>query len=165
MQGDHTKDAEMMCDASISLLSHNELELLEALINADVEFVIVGGAAVNAHGYRRAREDIDILLRQTRTNLARLIDVQLNWIRFNDTRIAALEEAGAKIQDVRRRLDILTDFHGMDLNQIFETRVIIEVDGLRLPFMSKPLIIASKESAISSGEHTKNDLADLQALF
>ncbi|MBY2942812.1 hypothetical protein HF264_24395 [Rhizobium leguminosarum] len=148
----------------MSLLSENERELLQALIDADVEFVIVGGTAVNAHGYRRAREDIDILIRQTRTNLARLIDVQLNWIRFNDTKIAALEEAGAKIQDGRRRLDILTDFHGMDLNQIFETRKIIEVDGLRLPFMSKALIIASKRSAIVSGEHSENDLADLKAL-
>lgn len=147
-----------------TFLTDAESELLQAMINANLEFVIVGGAAVNAHGHRRPRRDIDILLRQTRSNLARLTDVQLNWLHFNSTKIAALEQAGAKIQDGPRRLDILTDFHGMDLNKIFDTRVVIEINGLALPFMSKEMVIASKERAVEHGEHTETDIADLQVL-
>ncbi|AFL54186.1 hypothetical protein CO676_11970 [Sinorhizobium sp. BJ1] len=60
------------------------------MIDAYGEFVIVGGAAVN--GQRASTggrdRDLDLLLRQTDANLERLIDVQLNWLRFNDTRIA-----------------------------------------------------------------------------
>lgn len=38
-----------MCDATMSLLSENERELLQALIDVDVEFVIVGGARRSMH--------------------------------------------------------------------------------------------------------------------
>jgi hypothetical protein len=69
-----------------TFLSDAEGELLQAMINANLEFVIVGGAAVNAHGHRRRRRDIEILVRQTRSNLARVTDVQLNWLHFNSTK-------------------------------------------------------------------------------
>jgi hypothetical protein len=46
--------------------------LLEALNNADVNFVVVGGVAVAAHGYVRATEDLDIVPDPDRDNLRRL---------------------------------------------------------------------------------------------
>jgi hypothetical protein len=39
----------------------DDLELFDLLRRHGVDFVIVGGHAVNVHGYRRATEDIDIV--------------------------------------------------------------------------------------------------------
>lgn len=47
-------------------------ELLERLVRADVRFVLVGGLAVNAWGYMRATQDIDVVPDPSRENLARL---------------------------------------------------------------------------------------------
>ncbi|WP_143348626.1 hypothetical protein [Ensifer adhaerens] len=146
------------------LFTKLEHELLQALLVADVDFVVVGGGAVVAHGHQRERGDIDILVRQTDENLRRLREVQLDWIGFKDHQIAELKQLGAKIQDKRRGFDLLTDFHGMDLEEIFATKVTVEVDGRPLPFMSRGLVIASKKAAVESGKHEQKDLDDIKAL-
>jgi hypothetical protein len=46
--------------------------LIERLVDAGVEFVIVGGFAVIAHGYVRATRDLDIVPAPTRENYKRL---------------------------------------------------------------------------------------------
>jgi predicted nucleotidyltransferase len=47
-------------------------ELLERLVEAEVRFVLVGGLAVNAWGYMRATQDVDVVPDPDRENLARL---------------------------------------------------------------------------------------------
>jgi hypothetical protein len=46
--------------------------LLERLREAEVDFVLVGGLAVNAWGYLRATRDIDLVPNPSPENLARL---------------------------------------------------------------------------------------------
>ena len=46
--------------------------LLQALTNAGVEFIIVGGAAATAHGASRLTLDLDIVYRHTIDNAGRL---------------------------------------------------------------------------------------------
>lgn len=48
-------------------------DLLKRLSDAHVEFVLVGGLAVIAHGYPRATLDIDICYARTPENLDRLV--------------------------------------------------------------------------------------------
>jgi predicted nucleotidyltransferase len=47
-------------------------ELLERLIEAEVQFILVGGLAVNAWGYMRATQDLDVVPDPDRENVARL---------------------------------------------------------------------------------------------
>jgi hypothetical protein len=47
--------------------------LVPALVNGSVEFIIVGGAAATAHGSARLTEDLDIVYRRTKDNVARLV--------------------------------------------------------------------------------------------
>jgi predicted nucleotidyltransferase len=47
-------------------------ELLERLIEAEVRFILVGGLAVNAWGYMRATQDVDVVPDPDHENLARL---------------------------------------------------------------------------------------------
>jgi hypothetical protein len=48
-------------------------ELLQALGRAEVEFIIVGGAAAIAHGSSRLTQDLDLVYRRTKHNIGRLV--------------------------------------------------------------------------------------------
>lgn len=50
------------------------LELLRALSEHQVEYILIGGAAATLHGSARLTQDIDIVYRRTRENIARLAD-------------------------------------------------------------------------------------------
>jgi predicted nucleotidyltransferase len=49
------------------------LELLRALRDHGVDFVVIGGIAVAAHGYVRATKDVDVIPRPSAENLDRLM--------------------------------------------------------------------------------------------
>lgn len=65
-------------------------ELLDRLAAADVRFVIVGGLAVNAWGYVRGTQDVDLVPDPNRDNLDRLATV--------------LEGAGGRVETAEGRL-------------------------------------------------------------
>jgi hypothetical protein len=48
--------------------------LLTSLLDADVEFILVGGVAGNVHGAARATFDVDVVYRRTPQNVRRLVD-------------------------------------------------------------------------------------------
>jgi hypothetical protein len=48
--------------------------LLEALSEAEIRFVVIGGVAVGAHGYVRGTEDLDLVPDPDPDNLARLTE-------------------------------------------------------------------------------------------
>jgi hypothetical protein len=50
-------------------------ELLERLVGADISFVVVGGLAVNAWGYLRGTQDVDIVPDPAPGNLERLAEL------------------------------------------------------------------------------------------
>jgi hypothetical protein len=50
-------------------------ELLSALAEGQVQYVLVGGMAVQLHGYMRSTFDIDLVLAMNDANLVRFIDV------------------------------------------------------------------------------------------
>ena len=51
------------------------VDFLQALVDDTVEFVLVGGMAVQLHGYLRMTYDIDLVLAMNDANLGRFIDV------------------------------------------------------------------------------------------
>ena len=53
----------------------NITPLLQALCDGAVDFVIVGGFAVQLHGHHRATYDIDLVVAMNDANLTRFIDV------------------------------------------------------------------------------------------
>jgi len=49
-------------------MNEKQISLLAAFLAAKVEYAVVGGVAVNAHGYVRATNDLDIFIRPTEEN-------------------------------------------------------------------------------------------------
>jgi hypothetical protein len=95
--------------------------LIERLADADVEFVIVGGFAVIAHGYVRATRDLDIVPAPTPENYERLaallreldaeqIGVDTHLLPNQPTDPAGLGEGGSfQLITSLGRLDILQE--------------------------------------------------------
>ncbi|CAN5572349.1 hypothetical protein BH20ACT19_BH20ACT19_07740 [soil metagenome] len=65
-------------------------ELLERLVAAEVRFVVVGGLAVNAWGYVRGTQDVDLVPSPDAENLKRLADL--------------LESLGGRVETAEGRL-------------------------------------------------------------
>jgi predicted nucleotidyltransferase len=65
-------------------------ELLERLLGAGVRFVVVGGLAVNAWGYLRGTQDVDIVPDPNPDNLTRLAEL--------------LESLGGRVETAEGRL-------------------------------------------------------------
>src|ERR1700728_2737507 len=60
-------------------MTEKQASLLATLLAAGAEVVVVGGVAVNAHGYLRATRDLDIFFRPTEDN-ARVVFSALQTI-------------------------------------------------------------------------------------
>ena len=55
-------------------MSVDYARFFQALCGAGVEFILVGGTAANVHGSARLTQDVDLVYRRTRENVARLAD-------------------------------------------------------------------------------------------
>lgn len=67
------------------------MKVLAAFERERVEYVLVGGVAVNFHGLIRATEDLDIFVRPTAENVARLRKALMSV--YDDPSIAEISEA------------------------------------------------------------------------
>ncbi len=125
-----------------------EMELLQALRRHQVPFVVIGGLAVNAHGYARATEDTDVLwLRSPQAEhslLAALTELDARYIGSDIDPATRLERLYAvTFQYIQAtRLMMLVTRHGFldlfdyvpglpeaDVNVLFESGM--ELDGNR----------------------------------
>ncbi len=86
------------------------LTLLERFRNAGVEYVLIGGQAVRLNGYLRATEDIDVLIKPTRSNGEKIIraldflssskDLDADWF---------VPAADGSVENIRVADDLLVD--------------------------------------------------------
>ena len=65
--------------ANTSVHSMKTAELLQSLSDEQVQYVLVGGLAVQLHGFLRATFDIDLVLAMTDENLVRFIGVARSY--------------------------------------------------------------------------------------
>lgn len=128
-----------------------------------VEFVIAGAHACALHGYIRATEDIDILIRNEKTNIQKTIECieelypHLEPITEEDL----IENIVIKILD-EPELDIMLSAWSLtyqDAKDDIETK---EIEGEKIPFLGLKSLIQSKQTA---REQDKWDVQILKELF
>jgi len=134
-----------------------------ALLNSNhVEYVIVGGYALAFHGAPRYTGDIDILVRRSPENAARL-ETSLATFGFGSVGISAKDflEEGQIVQlgYPPHRIDILTSISGVSFDEIWERRVHSDMEGLPVDFIDRQSFITNKRAT----GRTK-DKADVEAL-
>lgn len=78
---------------------HDLRRLIEVLDRHGVEYLLVGGAAANAHGATRPTDDADCVVRRERANLDRLADA-LGELHAR-LRVAGMSDADARALPVQ----------------------------------------------------------------
>jgi predicted nucleotidyltransferase len=143
-------------------MNGSQISLLAAFVAARVEFAVVGGVAVNLHGYFRATQDIDIFIRPTLENAQKAFHALLTIGAPLDGLEAAdllNDEENLRFGASDDHIDILASIGEMPFDQVWRNRIETEVDGLRIPFISLDDLIANKQQV-----GRLRDLADVEEL-
>lgn len=139
-------------------------DLLLALQQSEVRFLIVGAHALAVHGVPRATGDLDVLVAPEPKNAERLM-------RALEVFGAPIASHGISRQDFEvegsvyqmglppRRIDIMTSISGVMFDEAEATAVSAEIDGLVLPVLGRSQLLANK---LASGR--PKDLVDAELL-
>lgn len=107
-------------------------EFVRLLNKHNVEYLVVGGYAVVAHGYVRATGDIDIWIRPTKSNAVKIIRV-LGEFGFGSLGLKEEDfmEKDAIVQLGRPplRIDLVTNPEKLSFDECYPKRLRVEVDG------------------------------------
>ncbi len=133
-------------------LNEDFLDLLRALLDAQVAFVVVGAHALAAHGLPRATGDLDVLVEPTAENARRVVAALTAFG-------APLASHGVSEQDFAtegnvyqiglppRRIDVLTSISGVSFEDARRSRIVVELAGLRVPVLGRDALVANKRAA------------------
>ena len=144
------------------MLNEDYRDMLHALSDEKVRFLLVGAYALAAYGYPRATMDIDIWVMPSPQNA----DAVLKALRrFGATllnlTLEDLQEEGTVFQIgvAPRRIDIITSASGLQFEEAYARSLSVTIEGIEVRILSIDDIIRNKRA---SGR-TK-DLADAEIL-
>ena len=147
------------------MLNSDFRDILCAFCEQEVEFLLVGAYAVAAHGLPRATGDMDLWIRPSSENADRV------W--------EALARFGAPLSNLSKqdfitpgnivqlgvapgRIDILTHITGVDYQDADQEKILIEIEGIKVPVIGRSHLIQNK---IAVGRpQDKADVARLEQL-
>lgn len=144
------------------MLNQDFREFVELLGSTGVEYLVVGGYALAAHGHPRYTGDLDIWIRSTPANVDRLLQA-LSRFGFGSLGLKREDflQPGAVVQlgYPPSRIDLLTGLSGVDFDACYPNRVEMTIAGVCLPFIGLAEFRANKRAAGRA-----KDLADLESL-
>jgi hypothetical protein len=131
------------------MLNPDFRDMLSALSDENAEFLLVGAYAMAVHGYPRATGDMDIWIRPSAENAQRV------W--------RALKQFKAPMRDLTVddfntpdivfqigvapcRIDLLTSIDGVDFDDAWPHRKIIDIEGQRLAVIGRDELIRNKKA-------------------
>lgn len=145
-------------------LSKDFEDLLISLADAEADFVLVGGYAVAFHGHSRATKDIDVLVRPTRENAAKVFS-GLRAFGAPLTSLDVGEEDLAGYGGVVQfgmppnRIDILMHVSGVTFDEANAGDSQFEMNGRTIKVIGLDALLKNKRAAGRS-----QDLLDVAAL-
>jgi predicted nucleotidyltransferase len=138
--------------------------VLQKLIEKKVDFMLIGGYAVNYYGYNRATADMDVWINPDNNNKLLLLDA-LAALNFDEEGLAAIRswnfEKPQKFHVFQKpfQTEFMTHISGIKYHDAKETAVKTDIDGLMLTVIHINSLIQNKRST----GRTK-DLADAEYL-
>lgn len=143
------------------MLNRDFKEFAELLNARGVEYLVVGGYALAAHGHPRYTGDIDFWVSPAPDNIDRLL-AALNEFGFGSLGLTVTDftdDSVIQLGVAPRRIDLLTRIDGVEFDACWHRRETMQVDGLPLNFIGLEDFKANKRAV-----GRMKDLADLEAL-
>jgi hypothetical protein len=131
------------------MLNEDYCDALHTLLSNEVRFPVVGAYALGAYGYPWATGDFDIWVDNSIENSKKIyVSLAEFGAYLADISEQTFTEKGITFQIgiAPRRIDIITCIDGVDFREAYEKKEIIEVDGLKILFLSKEDLIKNKRS-------------------
>jgi len=133
-------------------VSEDMRDMLDALTEAGVDFLVVGAFALAAHGVPRATGDIDLWVRPDPTNARRLITalqrfgapIAAHHISAQDFEVPGLVY---QLGLPPHRIDLLTSIDGLTFTEAWSRRGVGSLLGRDVPILSRDDLIANKRAA------------------
>ena len=144
------------------MLNKDFKEFVELLNSAGVEYLIVGGYALAAHGHPRYTGDLDVWIGSSPPNVEKLLEV---LARFGFGGLGLKTDDFVKPESIVQlgyppfRIDLLTSIDGVDFETGYAHRTVMKVAGVDLPIIGIAEFRANKRATGRA-----KDLADLESL-
>lgn len=143
------------------MLNRDFREFAESLAAHHVEYLVVGGYALAAHGHPRYTGDIDFWVRHSDDNLARLLQA-LRDFGFGSLGLGVADfalDTVVQLGQPPRRIDLLTSIDGVDFESCYQRKDVVDMGGLPLNIIGLQDFKANKRAT-----GRLKDLADLESL-
>jgi predicted nucleotidyltransferase len=145
------------------MLNRDFKEFIKSLNDNGVRYLVVGGYAVALYGYPRYTKDIDIWIDLSPDNSERIIDAisQFGFASLDLNKEDFLEaDVIIQLGYPPNRIDILTTLTGVDFEDCYSSRTLVEIDGETISFIDLENL---KKNKASTGRSQDNaDLENLQ---
>lgn len=120
-----------------------------ALLNAaDARYVVIGATAMQLWGTSRTTRDVDVLIEPTLENATRVLQA-LGELPFGVAREITPQDVitrGITMIGDTPNVDVLTRAWNVSWTDASRDFAVFEVDGVAIPTISLPLLIASKRT-------------------
>ena len=115
--------------------------ILKVLLEHDVDFLLVGGVAVNFYGFPRPTGDLDVWLKPDQDNRAKLVKamVELNILGDDIDRLRKCDFSQAVVFHLGTTppfvIDFMTRIAGLDWDDAYKMRVEAVSNDLKVAFL------------------------------
>lgn len=148
-----------------SIFNEDFLEYIDLLNKYQVEYLLIGGLAVNLHGYRRSTGDMDIWVKPTQENHDKLTHVHAAY-RMPMGEMELIDNfLDTEKYDVFRfgggffHIDIMTVCKGLDFDNTYKNSIETEVEKIRIKLIHVNSLIRAKKASARY-----KDLDDIEKL-
>ena len=127
------------------------IEFFEVLLKNKVQFLLIGGYTVIAHGYNRTTGDIDLWLNSSDENKLKFIDA-LTELEFDEDSLNYLstidftEAQAFSFGENPCRIDFLTKINQVDFDEAYAEHLKFELGNITLPIIQLKHLILSKNN-------------------
>lgn len=142
--------------------------LLVELNKNHVEYIVVGGYAVNFHGYRRTTGDIDLWIKPDNTSnkdaiIKSLRNLKVEEVILNQLKTLDFSKPIVFIDGEEPfKIDFITYISGVNFNAAWQQKTTTVLDGVTIPFIHLNHLILSKMS--TGRPQDKIDIEQLQKI-
>lgn len=131
------------------MLNENFRDMLLALNDADVEYLLVGAYALAAHGSPRATGDIDFWVRADAENAVRVLSALVSFgAPMSQITVDDFSTPGIVFQIglPPQRIDILTSISGVNFADAWNSRMVVNIEGMSVPVLGLQDLLINKSS-------------------
>lgn len=147
----------------INIFLPHHIEFLTIINRHEVEYLLIGGMAVNIYGYNRTTGDVDLFVNGASSNRQKLV-IAIDEYGYDATELLEKEEGEMSIFSLGSRneighIEIMNQIAGITFNEAYKNIQFVDFEGMKIKCIHISDLIKNKRA---SGR--MRDLDDVEKL-